>query len=202
MRRRILHELKISLMVTGIGAAVFASMLFFGLRVKAQTVRDGVHTPVYEVLQTVDRAELMDMRAGAGNEAVQEMVLEDEVGAETVAAVYTQSDLDFLAAIVYAEAGDQDFEGQRLVADVVLNRVHSPAWPNTVSEVIYQPYQFSPVLDGGLDRAWGNVSESCYEAARLALQGDHLNTEVIYFSMYGCSNGTFVFQHGCHYFGV
>jgi N-acetylmuramoyl-L-alanine amidase len=181
-------------MVTGIGMGIFASMLLFGMRAKAATVRDGVNTPIFSELVTMDRNEREDMRNA-------EPVLADEDGAEDVAVGYSASDLDLLAAIVYAEAGDQDFTGQRLVADVVLNRVHSPAWPNSVSEVIYQPYQFSPVLDGGLGRAWGNVTESCYEAARLALQGDHINTEVIYFSMYGCSNGIFAFQHGCHCFG-
>ena len=194
MRSQVLHELKIALMVTGIGMGIFASMLLFGMRAKAATVRDGVNTPIFTELQTMDRAERKDMRNA-------EPVLADEDGAEDVAVGYSASDLDLLAAIVYAEAGTEDFTGQRLVADVVLNRIHSPAWPNSVSEVIYQPYQFSPVLDGGLDRAWGNVTESCYEAARLALQGDHINTEVIYFSMYGCSNGIFAFQHGCHYFG-
>ena len=195
MRRKdIINELKIALMVTGIGMGIFASMLLFGMRAKAATVRDGVNTPIFAELVTMDRAEREDMRNA-------EPVLADEDGAEDVAVGYSASDLDLLAAIVYAEAGTEDFTGQRLVADVVLNRVHSPAWPNSVSEVVYQPYQFSPVLDGGLDRAWGNVTESCYEAARLALQGDHINTEVIYFSMYGCSNGIFAFQHGCHYFG-
>ncbi len=200
MRRRdIINEIKLCLIGAGLGAAVFGSFLFFGCRAKAASVRDGVHSPVYSVLQTMDRDELADMRA---REEYEEPVLETASEPEAPAYGYAQSDLDLLAAIVYAEAGDQDFTGQRLVADVVLNRVRSAAWPNTISGVIYQPGQFSPVTDGGLDRAWGNVTQSCYDAASLALAGDHVNTEVIYFSMYGCANGTFVFQHGCHYFGV
>jgi len=200
MRRQILHELKLSLMVTGIGAAIFASMLFFGLRAKAQTVRDGVHTPV---LQTMDRAELMDMRAGADYEAVQEAVLEDEVGTEAVAAVYTQSDLDLLAALVWAEAGDQPFDGMRVVADCVCNRASDrhPEWPSTISEVIYQPGQFSVVADGRLDQGFYNATPECYEAARLALIGDHYDTQVIYFSMYCCANGQFAYQIGDHFIG-
>ncbi len=203
MRRRFLHELKISLMVTGLGAAVFASMLFFGLRVKAQTVRDGVHTPVYEALQTMDRAELMDMRAGADYEAVQEAVLEDEVGTEAVAAVYTQSDLDLLAALVWSEAGDQDFIGMRIVADCVCNRASDrhPEWPSSISAVIYQPGQFEVVANGRLDRGFYNATPECYEAARLALSGDPYDTNGIYFSRYTCSNGVFAYQHGDHYIG-
>lgn len=182
-----------------LGAGLMASFLFFGMRARACEIRDGVHTPIRAELITMDRAEREDMRNAATEAVVSEVVEQLANNSPEVGSDF--GDLDLLAAIVYAEAGDQDFTGQRLVADVVLNRVHSPAWPNTVSEVIFQPYQFSPVLDGGLDRAWGNVTESCYEAARLALQGDHINTEVIYFSMYGCSNGIFAFQHGCHYFG-
>lgn len=196
MKRQTINEIKLCLIGAGLGAAVFGSFLFFGCRAKAASVRDGVHSPVYSVLQTMDRDELADMRA---REEYEEPVL--AVEDEAPVASYG-SDLDLLAALVWAEAGDQDFTGQRLVADVVLNRVRSAAWPNTISGVIYQPGQFSPVTDGGLDRAWGNVTQSCYDAASLALAGDHVNTEVIYFSMYGCANGTFVFQHGCHYFGV
>lgn len=199
MRRQTINEIKLCLIGAGLGAAVFGSFLFFGCRAKAASVRDGVHSPVYSALQTMDRDELADMRA---REEYEEPVLELEDEAPVASYGYSVSDLDLLAAIVYAEAGDQDFIGQRLVADVVLNRVRSAAWPNTISGVIYQPGQFSPVTDGGLDRAWGNVTQSCYDAASLALAGDHVNTEVIYFSMHGCANGTFVFQHGCHYFGV
>ncbi len=195
MRRRdIINEIKLCLIGAGLGAAVFGSFLFFGCRAKACEIRDGVNTPIFSEMMTMKRAEREDMRNATFET--------ESTTSEPESATFAQSDLDLLAAIVYAEAGDQDFTGQRLVADVVLNRVRSAAWPNTISGVIYQPGQFSPVSDGGLDRAWGNVTQSCYDAASLALAGDHVNTEVIYFSMYGCANGTFVFQHGCHYFGV
>lgn len=196
MKRQTINEIKLCLIGAGLGAAVFGSFLFFGCRAKAASVRDGVHSPIFSELVTMDRAEREDMRNAATEEVVEQLSNNSpEVGNNF-------GELDLLAALVYAEAGDQDFTGQRLVADVVLNRVRSAAWPNTISGVIYQPGQFSPVTDGGLDRAWGNVTQSCYDAASLALAGDHVNTEVIYFSMYGCANGTFVFQHGCHYFGV
>lgn len=200
MKRQTINEIKLCLIGAGLGAAVFGSFLFFGLRAKAASVRDGVHSPIFSELVTMDRAEREDMRNAATEAVVSEVV--EQLSNNSPEVGNNFGELDLLAAIVYAEAGDQDFTGQRLVADVVLNRVRSAAWPNTISGVIYQPGQFSPVTDGGLDRAWGNVTESCYEAARLALAGERLNTEIIYFSMYGCQNGTFVFQYGCHYFGV
>lgn len=196
MRRRdIINEIKLCLIGAGLGAAVFGSFLFFGCRAKAASVRDGVHSPVYAVLQTMDRDELADMRA---REEYEEPVL--AVEDEAPVASYG-SDLDLLAALVWAEAGDQDFIGKRIVADCVLNRVRSGAWPGSVEAVIYQPGQFSVVANGRLSQGFYNADAECYEAARLALSGDHYDTQVIYFSMYYCANGVFAYQWGDHFIG-
>ena len=199
MRRRdIINELKLCLIGAGIGAAVFGSFLFFGCRAKAASVRDGVHSPVYAALQTMDRNELADMRA---REEYEEPVLADENEAPVASVGYSGSDLDLLAALVWAEAGDQDFIGKRIVADCVLNRVRSGAWPGSVEAVIYQPGQFSVVANGRLSQGFYNADAECYEAARLALSGDHYDTQVIYFSMYYCANGVFAYQWGDHFIG-
>jgi spore germination cell wall hydrolase CwlJ-like protein len=196
MRRRdIINELKIALMVTGIGMGIFASMLLFGMRAKAATVRDGVNTPIFTELVTMDRAEREDMRNA-------EPVLADEDGAEDVAVGYSASDLDLLAALVWSEAGDQPIpEGLCYVCDVVLNRVDSPAWPNTIREVIYQPGQFSVVSNGALDRAYGNAPQVAYDAVLSQLQSRY-NYDIIYFSMGYNANGTIAFTHGTHYYSV
>lgn len=196
MRRRdIINEIKLCLIGAGLGAAVFGSFLFFGCRAKAASVRDGVHSPVYAVLQTMDRDELADMRA---REEYEEPVL--AVEDEAPVASYG-SDLDLLAALVWAEAGDQPIpEGLCYVCDVVLNRVDSPAWPNTIADVIYQPGQFSVVNNGALNRAFGNVPQVCYDAVQSQLAG-RLNYDIIYFSMNYLANGSFAFVHGTHWFG-
>ena len=195
MRRRdIINEIKLCLIGAGLGAAVFGSFLFFGCRAKAASVRDGVHSPVYSVLQTMDRDELADMRA---REEYEEPVLavEDEAPVASVG-----SDLDLLAALVWAEAGDQPIpEGLCYVCDVVLNRVDSPAWPNTIADVIYQPGQFSVVNNGALNRAFGNVPQVCYDAVQSQLAG-RLNYDIIYFSMGYNANGTLAFTHGTHFY--
>lgn len=54
--------------------------------------------------------------------------------------------LQCLTDTVYYEARNQPFPGQVAVAEVVLNRVESPYYPNTICEVVYQPYQFSWTL--------------------------------------------------------
>lgn len=172
-----------------LGAGLMASFLFFGLRAKACEIRDGVRTPVFAELQTMDRAEMEDMRNAT---TLQPVASYQQVN---------QSDLDLLAALVWAEAGDQDFIGQRIVADCVLNRVRSAEWPNSVEAVIYQPGQFSVVANGRLSQGFANATPENYEAARLALSGDHYDTQVIYFSMYYCANGQFAYQWGDHFIG-
>lgn len=59
-------------------------------------------------------------------------------------AKYTKAELKYLTAIIYCEAGNQSTKGKVAVANVVLNRVKSKKYPNSIKKVIYQKYQFSP----------------------------------------------------------
>lgn len=81
--------------------------------------------------------------------------------------------LMLLAALIHCEARGESYEGQVAVGAVVLNRVRSSAYPDTISGVIYASGQFSPAQSGKLDRvlASGNINESCIEAAKEALSG-------------------------------
>lgn len=65
---------------------------------------------------------------------------------------YTQEELDLLSRIIYAEAGCTWIPDwvQQMVGSVVLNRVASSVYPNTIREVIYQPGQYGPVYNGSL----------------------------------------------------
>lgn len=60
----------------------------------------------------------------------------------------SRSDIYLLAKLIYAEARGEPYEGQVAVGAVVLNRVKSPDFPNTVAGVIYQPLAFTAVSDG------------------------------------------------------
>ena len=62
-------------------------------------------------------------------------------------------ELELMAICVEAEAGNQDLIGKRMVADVILNRVDDPDFPDSITEVISQKYAFSSFWDGGMDRA-------------------------------------------------
>ena len=61
--------------------------------------------------------------------------------------------MELLAQLIHAEAGNQDIDGKRLVADVVLNRVDA-GFENNIEAVIYQSGQFSSITDGNFDKAF------------------------------------------------
>lgn len=86
---------------------------------------------------------------------------------------YQDGDRYLLANIIYCEAGNQPYEGQVAVGAVVMNRVRSAAFPNTIVGVIYAPRQFSPVDDGHLAIALANdkATDACYRAADDAMAG-------------------------------
>ncbi len=89
---------------------------------------------------------------------------------EFVAANY--SDLEILGAIIWCEAGNQSYEGKLAVGAVVMNRVNSPRYPNTIADVIYAPGQFTPAMYGKVLRTLERgVNASCLQAAQDALNG-------------------------------
>ena len=96
------------------------------------------------------------------------------------------SDEKLLATIIWCEAGNQARVGKVAVGAVVLNRVRSPLFPNSIREVIYQGGQFTPVATGVFARALANgVPESCYEAARAALAGENPVGNCLFFQRGG-----------------
>lgn len=86
---------------------------------------------------------------------------------------FTEEDRYLLANLIYSEAGNQPYDGQVAVGSVVINRVLSSVYPNTVSGVIYQPRQFAPVGDGhlALALAENRATSACYRAADEAMSG-------------------------------
>lgn len=66
---------------------------------------------------------------------------------------YTASELRLMSAIIFCEAGAESYTGKVAVGIVVMNRVHSKLFPNSIKQVIYQRGQFSPVRNGSLARA-------------------------------------------------
>lgn len=102
-----------------------------------------------------------------------------------------------MAAIIFCEAGNQSYDGKVAVGAVIMNRVRSSRFPNTIEGVIYQRGQFTPAMTGKLDRvlASGNIPSSCYDAARDALNGANPIGGALFFN-----TGHGRFKLGDHWF--
>ncbi len=107
------------------------------------------------------------------------------------------SDLDLLAAIIWCEAGNQPYDGMVAVGQVVMNRVYSGSFPNSIAEVLNQPGQFTPSAAGTLQAALNSgVNSTCYAAATDALNGaSPVPGTPLYFNTHSGS-----YKLGAHYF--
>lgn len=123
-------------------------------------------------------------------------------------------DLEVLLRIVEAEAGCEDEDGKLLVANVVLNRLQSEQFPNSITEIVFQKEngvsQFSPISDGSYYHV--RISEETMDAVERALEGEDISRGALYFAArkYADSESmhwfdeklVFLFQHGGHEFFV
>ena len=95
---------------------------------------------------------------------------------------YTDSDIQLMARAINGEARGESYEGQVAVGAVILNRVKSSEFPNTISGVIYQPGAFTAVSDGQINEPISEDS-TVYKAAQDALNGwDPTNGCLYYFN--------------------
>lgn len=80
---------------------------------------------------------------------------------------YTAEDLDLLSRLIYSEGGIESYETQLMIGSVVMNRVDSPKFPNTIREVIYQKNQFSVtfIYKGGIPMIDHPADEDAKRAA-------------------------------------
>ena len=97
--------------------------------------------------------------------------------------IMSDEDYDTLLRIVEAEAGGEDLKGRILVANVIMNRVKSEEFPDTVSEVVWEydngVPQFSPTYDGRINEV--TVSEKTKEAVKQALEGVDYSQGALFF---------------------
>lgn len=120
-------------------------------------------------------------------------VLEEEKRLSALAASSTWRDISevsfsaddryLLANLIYCEAGGEPYEGQVAVGAVVINRLLSSRYPDTLSGVVYQPWQFSPAASGRLALALASnkATASCYQAADEAMSGFSNVGNCVYF---------------------
>lgn len=124
----------------------------------------------------------------------------------------TEEDKEILLRIVEAEATCEDVKGRMLVANVIMNRVVSKGFPDSIAEVVFQnngvTYQFSPIKDG---RYWTvKVSAETREAVERVLAGEDYSQGALFFAARSMANKKamswfdsslkFLFRHGVHEF--
>lgn len=156
-----------------------------------------IHTEILEKTENAARdakdayLEKKEQERKAAEEA--ERLAKEQAAREAAA----QADKKLLAALIFCEAGNQPYEGQVAVGAVVMNRVKSGSYPDTISDVIYQSGQFTPAMTGWLDSvlASGGYTDSAMQAAEDALAGSNPVGSCLYFSTGGGG-----YQIGDHYF--
>lgn len=100
----------------------------------------------------------------------------------------TFEEFDMISQIIMAEAEGEDWEAQWYIACVILNRVESDLFPDSIEEVIFQEKQFSCVWNGRYDRVIPN--DSCMEALQYALDTERIPNDVYYFTSNGYLDNT------------
>ena len=117
---------------------------------------------------------------------------------EPVTIGLTEEEIDLIALITMAEAEGESELGQRLVIDTILNRVDHVAFDDTVTGVVYAPYQYECVSNGRADRCEvrDDIRQLVIEEA-----ANRTNTEVLFFrTLYYHDFGVPLLQEGAHYF--
>ena len=168
-----------------------------------------------EELERINEQIVMDAKIKAleAEENARQKALEEErrrEEEEKAASRKAVSDDDYqvLLRIVQAEAGVCDEKGKILVANVVLNRVKSQEFPDSVRSVVYEPSQFSPVSDGSINSV--KVTEETKECVNRALEGEDYSDGALYFMnrrgsrsravSWFDSHLTYLFRHQNHEF--
>ena len=134
----------------------------------------------------------------AGGNSSSGSAMVDQNALNNVLKNHSAEDVAMLAAIIECEAGNQSYEGKCAVGSVVINRVADPRFANSISGVIYAPYQFSPVASGrfAIVLARG-ANAACTQAAVDVLNG-YININALYFHVYDSSvdvGGTVIGDH-------
>ncbi len=146
-----------------------------------------------ETLAAIEAREAEEAQRKAEEEA---KAAEAQLTQNTGAVAASTDEARLLAALIYCEAGNQPYEGKVAVGAVVMNRVKSNAYAGTISGVIYASGQFTPALNGSVDRVYaGNIPDSCLQAANAALAGETTCGTALHFRRAGGHDGQVIGAH-------
>jgi N-acetylmuramoyl-L-alanine amidase len=119
-------------------------------------------------------------QGGGGGQSAPAKPEAKQPSAANIPSGFSQNDIQLMANAVYGEARGEPYTGQVAVAAVILNRVQSATFPNTVSGVIFEPRAFTAVADGQI---WLTPNETAKEAVMDAMNGwDPTGSALYYFN--------------------
>lgn len=149
---------------------------------------------IQKMIEYEKELEIQKAREDAARlEEIKRQEAEDTSG---VVYVPTDSDLYLLGAIIQCESDGEPYEGKLAVGSVVMNRVKSSYFPNTISGVIYQKGQFSPVASGRYAyRLEAGVNQTCLNAAQEVLNGNITVNSLFFRTNNGIVQGTVIGNH-------
>ena len=140
-------------------------------------------TLVQEAFVTKDAVTSRSVLGNIANTSSKQRVVNVSVMERDYVMDITEEDYENMLRIVEAEAGCEDRTGKLLVANVILNRVRDEAFPDTITEVVFQKEkgicQFSPISDGRFYTV--QVSQETVEAVNAALYGEDCSEGALYF---------------------
>lgn len=199
-QRRLLRRAKLAAIAA---ATVYTSI---GIRTIVTDAGEGIEPEPVISTAAVTRAGIREFSGGEAIQGAKVLVPEPETEKSSE---WDAEESYLLAKLAMAEAEGEDTEGKALVILVVLNRVRSEGFPDTVKDVILEEHngvrQFSVTQEGG---RWYKVEpdEDCYKALELVTLEDWDESEgALYFesrsdSTWHQNHLQFLFQHGKHYF--
>ncbi|WP_049945625.1 cell wall hydrolase [Butyrivibrio sp. LC3010] len=146
-----------------------------------------------ETMEAIEEREAEEAKKKAEEEAKKAAA---KLTQNTGAVSASTDEARLLAALIYCEAGNQSYEGKLAVGAVVMNRVKSGAYAGTIPGVIYASGQFTPALNGSVDRVYaGNIPDSCIQAANAALAGETTCGTATHFRRAGGHDGQVIGAH-------
>ncbi len=127
----------------------------------------------YEAAIKAKEADIATLKARLAEEMAMSQAAANGVWRDISQVTFEENDRYLLANLIYCEAGGEPYEGQVAVGAVVINRLLSAKYPDTLTGVIYQRGQFSPAGSGRLAiaLAQNKATSSCYRAADEAMSG-------------------------------
>ena len=165
---------------------------------------DGIYgSQTYQAVKYFQRKNKLVVDGIAGNKTLKAMGIYTQSNSSSGG--YSEQDVALLARLIYGEARGESYVGQVAVGAVVLNRIKSPSFPNTMSGVIYQKYAFTAVDDGQINLT---PNATARKAAQDAMNGWDPSYGAIYYYNPATATSSWIFSRqttvtiGNHVFAV